>query len=184
MSAHMMRWFEFLMIPRNMLVLGLSVGLLVAIIGGWDILEPTSGLATLAFAAATWWQTKKKAKARYANIEGEDFIIVLELKRTVVESMTKQFGRAPDQVLFVKKLIGTIELTTEEHWETLVRAVWEVMSSHQDKNILFASDVPGQLWACLGQMAGMDRLRVKWLGYFNGQIDESCPRPRGDWMLP
>jgi hypothetical protein len=127
-------------------------------------------------------QTAKAAKARYNDCSGEDFLLVVKFKRTVVEAMTEKFGRSPDHVIFVQDLVGTTELTNPDHWEKVAKAAYQAMAAHQHKNIYFLSDGPGQLWALLGQMVGMDRLRVNWCGYFGGKVDLGAPRPRGDWM--
>ncbi len=173
---------DAIMSTKALLVLGLIIGLLSAYRHWWDWIEPTTGVVTLALAAATWWQTRKAAKARYNDCTGENFYMVVQFKRTVVQAMTEHFGRAPDHVILVKDLVGTTELTSPDHWEMVAKAAYQAMAAHQHKNIHFLSDGPGQLWAILGQMVGMDRLRVNWCGYFGGKVDLGCPRPRGDWM--
>lgn len=162
----------------------LIVAAIVATIGlkAWEWLEPLTGVATLALAGKAVLQTRKAAKARYQQHDGEEFILVVQFKRPLVEAIRARFGRAPDLTILVSDLVGSSELTRPEHWEAVVRAAYQAICTHQNKRVLIASDGPGQLWGLLGQLLGVDRFSVEFLGFFKGQIDTSAPPASGTWM--
>ena len=71
----------------------LLLGVLCAFTSAWNWVEPVIGFLTLGLAAATWIQTRRAAKAVYADNGDGSWVVALEVGRPVSEAVKKQFGQ-------------------------------------------------------------------------------------------
>lgn len=178
----MKKLLDFVMSPRNMLAIGVVVGLAIAIVGGWDLLEPTIGIATLTFAAAAWWQTKKAKDAYYHVSDNHDdnWVVALEVGRPISEAVKDAFGHC-DALVRVQDVIGTTVLLTDEHYQKVAMAVYSACAQCQNRPIDLIVSGPNGLVFIMGQMLGLDRFRVAVHQYYNGEY-QRLPRPTRDWL--
>lgn len=183
MSTQKLKKFaDFIMNPRNMILIGTMIGLGIAIFGGWDLLEPTIGIATLTFAASAWWQTRKAKESYYEDKTNADgrHVVALEVGRPISEAVKDRFGHL-DILIRVQDVIGTTVLTTPEHYEQVARAVYAACARSQNRPIDLIVSGPNGLVFIMGQMLGLDRFRVAVHQYYNGEY-QAIPRPTRDWL--
>lgn len=168
--------------PAIMLAIGIALGLVAAIFGWWDLIEPTAGLATMALAAATWWQTRRAREAAYADNGDGSWVVAVQVGRPVSEAVRKQFGQL-DCLVDVRQVLGTDTLSLPEHYESLARAVYAALCAGQGKNIHLVLSGPVALSFLVGQMAGLFhfQLTVYQFAPSTGGY-EPMPRPTRAWL--
>ena len=181
-KAFMNRLVDFIFRPEVMVVFGLLTGVTVAIIGGWDYIEPAIGIATLSFAAAGWFQTRRAKKAYYRVSDNYDdnWIVALEVGRPISEAAKDRFGHV-DVLVRVQDVIGGTVLTSNEHYQKVAQTVYSACAQCQNRPIDLIISGPNGLSVILGQMLGMDRFRVQVYQYYNGEY-QPVPRPTRDWL--
>lgn len=182
MSKLIKRGADRLLTPAAMLVLGVVLGLVAAALGWWDWLEPVAGLATLATAAATWWQTRKAREAVYADNGDGSWVVALQVGRPVSEAVKKQFGQL-DVLVDVQGIIGTHTLALPEHYEALAKEMYKACCVGQGKNIHIVLSGPVALSFLVGQMVGMFHFQLT-VHQFNPSKGsyEPMPRPTRAWL--
>ncbi len=168
---------------KFMLFLGILAGLGAALLGGWDYLEPVIGIATLSIAGATWWQTRKAREAVYADNGDGSWIVCLQVGRPVSEAVKKQFGQLDVLVDVGQVLGGEHTLSLPEHYEILVKAVYDAICSGQGKNIHVVLSGPVALSFLIGQVVGLFhfQLTVYQFSPSTGGY-EPMPRPTRAWL--
>ena len=72
-------------LPLALVLLGVTIGILVAWKGGWDYLEPVIGLATLAVAAGGWLRSFLLERKLGAVMEQKSFQVTLGLREGYLE---------------------------------------------------------------------------------------------------
>jgi len=159
-----------------------AVGILLAFVGGWDIAEPVIGFATLGFATATWLQTRRAAKATYADNGDGSWVVALEVGRPVSEAVKKQFGQL-DCLVTAESVLGTNLLALPEHYENLAKAVYSALCQGQNKTCHLVLSGPVALAAIIGQMAGVMNFRLTVYQYAPSTASyEAVPRPTMNWL--
>lgn len=165
-----------------MLVIGLVLGVLCAFTGVWNILEPITGIATLAVAGAVWFQTRKAAKAVYANNGSGSWVVALEVGRPVSEAVKKQFGQL-DAFIKCEEIIKGNTLVLPEHYEALTKAVYAAVCQGQGKNIHLVMSGPIALSVLVGQLIGLMHFQITVYQYTpSSGTYEPVPRPTRDWL--
>lgn len=182
MSENLKKYVDAAMAPKAIAVIGVALGFFVAIFGGWDFIEPLTGIATLCFAASAWWQTRKAEKAHYQDNVTPDgrHVVALEVGRPVSEAVKDHFHHL-DVLIRVQDIINTTVLTSDEHYETVARAVYTACARCQNKPIDLIISGPNGLAAILGQMFGLDRFRITIWQFYEGKYF-AVPRPKRDWL--
>lgn len=168
--------------PVMMVAIGVILGLLAWLVDGWNLIEPTTGLATLLFAASAWYQTRKAKEAYYEDCTNADgrHVVALEVGRPISEAVKDKFGHC-DILVRVQEVIGSSVLTSNEDYEKVARAVYSACARCQNQPIDLIVSGPNGLLLIVGQMLGLDRFRVKVWQYYNGTYQE-VPRPTRDWL--
>lgn len=158
------------------------MGILLALKGGWDYAEPIIGFATLGLATATWFQTKRAAKAVYADNGDGSWVVALEVGRPVSEAVKKQFGQL-DCLVAAQTVLGTNLLVLPEHYEFLAKAVYSALCQGQNKTCHLVLSGPVALAAIIGQMAGVMNFRLTVYQYAPSTASyEAVPRPTMNWL--
>jgi hypothetical protein len=167
---------------RLVMVAGIILGIIVAMSRIWDWLEPVTGLATMAFAASAWWQTRRAEDAHYEINDNHDesWVVALEVGRPVSEAANAQFGHV-DVLIRAQDVIGTSTLLTDEHYEKVARAVYSACARCQNRSITLVMSGPIGLAVVIGQMIGVEKFRLGVWQFQNGQY-LPLPRPRREWL--
>lgn len=168
--------------PAVMLAMGLLLGLISAVFGLWNWIEPLTGVCTMALAAATWWQTRRAREAAYADNGDGSWVVAVQVGRPVAEAVRKQFGQL-DCLIDVRQVLGTDTLSLPEHYESLARAVYSALCAGQGKNIHLVLSGPVALSFVIGQMVGLFhfQLTVYQFAPSTGGY-EPMPRPNRAWL--
>jgi len=171
-----------LMSARALVLVGVLAGLVFAIFGWWNWLEPVIGIGTLTLAGAAWWQTRKAKTAYYSVSDNGDekWVVALEVGRPISEAVNDSFGHM-DVLVRVQDVIGSSVLLTDEHYEKVARAVYSACAICQNRPIDLIVSGPNGLVFLVGQMLGLDRFRVSVFQYYNGEY-QRLPRPTRDWL--
>ena len=158
------------------------LGLVCAFTKVWDWVEPVTGFATLGIAAATWLQTRRAAKAVYADNGDGSWVVALEVGRPVVEAVKKQFGQL-DALVQCSEVVGGNTLALPEHYEALAKAVYTALCQGQNKSCHLVLSGPVALAAIIGQMVGVMNfnLTVYQFAPSSGSY-EPVPRPQMNWL--
>ncbi len=177
-----MKNIEKMISPKVMLVVGLILGVLCAITGAWNYVEPMTGIATLAVAGAIWFQTRKAAKAVYADNGDGSWVVALEVGRPVSEAVKKQFGQL-DAYIKCEEVIKGNTLVLPEHYEALTKAVYAAVCQGQGKNIHLVMSGPIALSVLVGQLVGLMHFQITVYQYVpSSGTYEPVPRPTRDWL--
>ncbi len=173
---------EKILSVRVMLVSGLIIGVLCALTGAWNYVEPMTGIATLAVAGAVWFQTRKAAKAVYADNGDGSWVVALEVGRPVSEAVKKQFGQL-DCFIKCEEIIKGHTLVLPEHYEALTKAVYAAVCQGQGKNIHLIMSGPIALSVLVGQLIGLMHFQITVYQYTpSSGTYEAMPRPTRDWL--
>lgn len=158
------------------------LGVLLAVTGGWNWVEPVIGFATLGLAMATWLQTRRAVKAVYADNGDGSWVVALEVGRPVSEAVKKQFGQL-DCLVTAELMLGTNLLTLPGHYEALAKAVYTALCQGQNKSCHLVLSGPVALAAIIGQMVGVMNfnLTVYQFSPSTGSY-EPVPRPQMNWL--
>lgn len=169
--------------PKVWLVgLFILLGLVCAFTNVWNWIEPVTGFATLGIAAATWLQTRRAAKAVYADNGDGSWVVALEVGRPVSEAVKKQFGQL-DCLVTAESVLRTNLLTLPEHYENLAKAVYSALCQGQNKNCHLILSGPVALAAIIGQMAGVMNFHLTVYQYTPATASyEAVPRPTMNWL--
>lgn len=169
--------------PKMTLVIIFSLlGFLIAIFGGWEIIEPVVAFATFGVAGATWLQTRRAAKAVYADNGDGTWVVALEVGRPVSEAVKSQFNQL-DCLVKCDGVIGGNTLVLPEHYEALTKAVYAAVAQGQGKNIHLILSGPVALCFLIGQLVGLMHFQITVYQFVPGSGRyEPVPRPTRDWL--
>lgn len=167
---------------KVMLILGVLLGILTALFGGWDFIEPVTGVATLSIAATTWWQTRKAVAATYADNGDGSWVVALQVGRPVSEAVKKKFGQM-DVLVDVQAVAGVDTLALPEHYETVARAVYKAICAGQGKNIHLVLSGPVAVSFLIGQLVGVLKFQLT-VYQFSPSTGgyEPMPQPTMAWL--
>lgn len=172
------KFFSF----KVMVTTGILLGVLAAIFGWWNFIEPATGVATLAIAATTWWQTRRARQAVYADNGDGSWVVALQVGRPILEAVKKEFGQC-DVLVDVKEVLGENTLSLPEHYEKLAREVYKALCAGQSKNIHLIISGPVALNFLVGQMVGLFHFQVTVYQYDPASSSyKPMPRPTRDWL--
>lgn len=177
-----MKTVENFITVKVMLVVGLVLGVICAITGIWNYLEPVVGVATLAIGGAIWFQTRKAKKATYSDNGDGSWVVALEVGRPVSEAVKKQFGQL-DAFIRCDEVIQGNTLVLPEHYEALTKAVYAAVCQGQGKNIHLVMSGPIALSVLVGQLVGLMHFQITVYQYVpSSGTYEPVPRPTRDWL--
>lgn len=182
MSSTTKKLLDRFFAPAVMVAVGVILGVLAAFTGGWDYLEPVTGLATMALAGATWWQTRRAREAVYADNGEGSWVVALQVGRPVSEAVKKRFGQL-DCLVDVQEVVGDHTLALPEHYEAVARALYRAVAAGQGKNIHIVLSGPVALSFLVGQCVGLFhfQLTVYQFAPTTGGY-EPMPRPTRAWL--
>lgn len=182
LEVRMKQRLDRILSPAIMLGIGLMLGVFSAIFGLWNYIEPITGVATMALAAATWWQTRRAQDAVYSDNGDGSWVVALQVGRPVSEAVKKQFGQL-DVLVDVQQIVGTHTLSLPEHYELLARAVYRATCAGQGKNVHVVLSGPVALSFVIGQMVGLFHFQITVYQYAPSTGSyEPMPRPTRAWL--
>lgn len=157
------------------------LGILAAVFGLWDYVEPALGVTALAFSFQTFMQTRK-IQSRKQSIARGDYYLVLQVGRPLTDAVQRQFGRV-DAVVDVTAVLGTASLSTADDYEKLARALYSQIRDNQTHRIHVFLSGPVGLNFVIGQLVGLHHFNVV-VYQFNGQAGqyEALPAPSREWL--
>lgn len=182
MSTRNKKILDWIFRPTTLLIVSTVVGILAAITGGWNFIEPVLGFATLALAGATWWQTRRAKEAVYTDNGDGSWVIGLQVGRPVSEAVKKQFGQL-DCLIDVKEVVGDHTLALPEHYEAVARAVYAAVAAGQGKNVHLVLSGPVALSFLIGQCVGLFHFQITVYQFAPSSGSyEPMPRPTRAWL--
>ena len=110
--------------------------------------------ATLGFAFATWYQTRKKKQKKYVSTKSGDWVVAMQVGRPVVEAIKPHFKKI-DVLVDAQIILGSPILESNEDYKNLVSAVYKAMAQGQNKRVHLFLQGPLLLAHSIGQLAGL-----------------------------
>lgn len=174
---------RFLMAAGVIIGLGLGLADAYGVLPAWIVAEPVIGFATLGFAAAAWWQTRRARQRVYAALGEGDHVVALQVGRPVSEAVKKQFGRLDVLVDVAAVLKGETTLSLPVHYEAVARAVYRAIVAGQGRNIHLVLSGPVALSALIGQLVGLFHFQITVYQFTpSSGTYEPVPHPTRDWL--
>lgn len=144
---------------RIFIPIGLILGGIIAYFGGWDLLEPVIGLATVSLSIATYLQTQKAKKAAYKDNGDGKWVVAFQVGRPVAEAVNKQFGQL-DALINVVDVIGSNTIVSDSDYSKLAKAVYKAAMEGQGKNVHLVMSGPVGLSFLVGQLVGLHHINI------------------------
>ncbi len=178
----MSKFEKRLVSPVVLVAIGIIFGVLSALTGGWNFVEPVTGLATLALAGGAWWQTRKARQAVYAGNGDGLHVVALEIGRPVSEAVKAHFGQL-DCLVRAETVIGGNTLATPDDYRRLASAMYAAVCAGQRERIKLVLSGPVALSCLVGQLVGMHHFDIEVYQYdpmLKGYA--AVPSPTRDWL--
>jgi hypothetical protein len=142
-----------------LILIGLGLGVVSAIFGLWDYIEPIMGVGTFVFAVIVYLQTKKAKKRVYQDNGDHDWVVAVQVGRSVVQAVNKQFNHI-DCLIDVIDVLGTNTLVTDNHYNKMAKTVFKAIEEGQGKNIKLIVSGPLGLSVMIGQLIGIHHYNI------------------------
>jgi len=148
----------------------------------WAVAEPLVWLLGIISASVYWGRVKLARRRRYANREGKQFVIALQVGRPVSEAVKAHFGEL-DCLIDADCLLGKNILESDKDYKKLAKEVYQAMASNQNCLIKLVLSGPVGLAFIIGQMVGFHFFEVEVYQYdIATRSYRALPMPERNWL--
>ena len=141
----------------------------------WGYGEPLTFVFALLSGLVYWLRVRAARRRRYSNRGGKDFVLAIQVGRSVSEAVVAHFGEL-DCLIDAEALLGRAELRGQEDYKKLAKELYRAMAANQHCPIKLVLSGPVGLACLVGQLAGLHK--------FDVEVFQFDPASKGYTALP